>query len=99
LLQENFDFRALACLPKGERCHVCVRVKCTLVTLHDSTGQIAAGVWDAGRYVRYPYSQALPLPLQLLDEIDKELRVRMRATGLQERVDPPRRSAVGYSEG
>ena len=98
LVQENFDFRASAILPngKGVDCHV--KVKGHDVTLHDSTGQIAAGVWDAGKYVRYPYSQRLPIPPQLLDEVDTELRRRIRSPGEQARVHPPRRSAVGYND-
>jgi hypothetical protein len=97
-MSEDFDFRAVAHLPKGECIHVHVKVKGVQVSLHDSTGQIAAGVWDAGKYVRYPHSQLLPLPPQLLDEIDKELRLRLRLQGLQARADPPRRSAIGYSD-
>ncbi len=97
-MSENFDFRAVVHLPKGDRIDVHVKVKGVHVSLHDSSGQIAAGVWDAGKYVRYPYSQILPLPPQLLDEVDHELRLRLQLKGLQARVDPPRRSAIGYSD-
>lgn len=96
---ENFDFRVSADLPRGERVFMQVFVKGTLVSLRDSSGQVASGVWDAGKYVRYIRSQELPLPPQLLDEIDKELRIRLRAKGLQARASPLRRSAIGYGNG
>ena len=73
-----------------------VIVRDTTVTLRDHKGIVAAGVWDAGHYVRYAQSQLLAIHPALLDEIDGELRLRMTAKGLQERVPPPRRSAVGY---
>jgi hypothetical protein len=95
---EKFDFRAVAHLPKGSRAEVHVIVDGHAVVLYNSTGIIASGRWDAGKYVRYPKSQSLQVPPQLLDEIDRELRLRMTIKGLQERVDPPRRSAIGYGD-
>lgn len=97
LVREAFEFRALASLPNGKGVHCRVTVKGHDVALFDSTGQIAQGVWDAGKYVRYEHSQRLPIAPQLLDEVDAELRLRMTTPGLQTRVPPPRRSAVGYS--
>lgn len=97
-MQENFEFCVVVHLPTMERRQVDVKVRGLHVSVNDAAGQVAAGVWDAGRYVRYPYSKALPLPPQLLDEIDKELRLRMQAKGLQVRAHPPRRSAIGYGD-
>lgn len=95
-MQENFEFHVTVRVPNLERHQVEVKVRGLHVSVHDASGQRAAGVWDAGRYVRYPYAVVLPLPPQLLDEIDRELRLRMQCKGLQERADPPRRSAIGY---
>jgi hypothetical protein len=97
-VKEEFDFRATAHLPSGERYDLHVKVKGTVVSLHDSAGLVAAGVWDAGRYVRYARSQEIPAPPQILDEIDRELRQRLRIKGVQARVNPPRGSSVGYGD-
>lgn len=98
-MKENFSFDAWAHLPdktRSEKVHVVV--KGAAVGIHTMGGRlIAAGIWDAGKYVRYPRSQDVPLPPQLLDEIDLELRRQMTTKGVQLRVDPPRRSALGYS--
>lgn len=97
-MKENFDFDAWAHLPGGnrtEKLHVVVRG--TTVTLHNVHGRLAAGVWDAGGYVRFPRGQRMDVSPQLLDEIDKELRRQMTTKGVQERAPELRRSAVGYS--
>lgn len=55
---------------------VTVHVKKTTVLLHDDTGLITSGLWDAGGYVRYARSSevaALVHPF-LLDKIDQKCR-------------------------
>jgi hypothetical protein len=98
-VKDNFEFYAEAKLPSGKYSErVLVQVKGTAIGVLSRGGKLlAVGVWDAGKYVRYPRAYEVPLPPQLLDDIDRELRKRMTRKGEQLRVDPPRRSAVGYS--
>ena len=71
---------------------VTVHVKKTTIMLHDETGFITSGLWDAGGYVRYARSSevaALVHPF-LLDKIDQKCRKFIALKGtMPERVPPP----------
>ena len=98
-MRENFDFRAKT-IPVNTTMPLSVQVlvRGTTIRLQGTSGRLASGVWVAGRYVRYPRSQELCIHPALLDEVDRQLRLRMTAQGLHLRSDPPRRSAVGYGD-
>lgn len=98
-MQKNFDFVAKT-IPINTTMPLSIQVvvKGASISLHGTAGRLASGVWDAGRYVRYTRSQELCIHPALLDEVDSQLRRRMTTQGLQRRVDPPRRSAVGYGD-
>ncbi len=71
---------------------VTVRVRKTTVELHDATGLVTSGLWDAGGYVRYARSHDVAELVHpfLLDKIDQKLRKYIAVKGtMPERVPPP----------
>lgn len=71
---------------------VMVHVKKTTIMLHDTSGLITSGLWDAGGYVRYARSHEVAELVHpfLLDKIDQKLRKYIAVKGTYPvRVPPP----------
>ncbi len=68
---------------------VLVHVRKTTVLIHDASGLVTSGLWDAGGYARSHEVAELIHPF-LLDKIDQQCRKRIAAKGtLPERIPLP----------